>query len=141
MDENKIVSDIKEDDLNKTLYKIKELKFDVKEIKNELNLDIEIYKKYKENHIIILLNGKFYTFHPQSRIIQFIDGKNVTEKFIYSNKNLAETLDSLKFKSFTIDKEGKSFDSIESEISKEEINSIFEDKSMVGIIILKTERN
>ena len=139
MDENKIVSDIKEDDLNKTLYKIKELKFDVKEIKNELNLDIEIYKKYKENHIIILLNGKFYTFHPQSRIIQFIDGKNVTEKFIYSNKNLAETLDSLKFKSFTIDKEGKSFDSIESEISKEEINSIFEDKSIIKITKITSE--
>ena len=43
MDKIKIFTDEKEDDLNNnTLYKIKELKFDVKEIKKNLGLDIKI---------------------------------------------------------------------------------------------------
>ena len=63
-------------------------------------------------------------------MIQFIEGKNMKGKFIYSKNNLAETFDELKFKLFTFDKEEKTFDSIESEIGKEEIYSIFEDKSI-----------
>lgn len=70
MDENKIVSDIKEDDLNKTLYKIKELKFDVKEIKNELNLDMNID-----------INLKSGVFELRSLLRNFYeDSKDLSEK-------------------------------------------------------------
>lgn len=70
MDENKIVSDIKEDVLNKTLYKIKELKFDVKEIKNELNLDMNID-----------INLKSGVFELRSLLRNFYeDSKDLSEK-------------------------------------------------------------
>ena len=70
MDENKIASDIKEDDLNKTLYKIKELKFDVKEIKNELNLDMNID-----------INLKSGVFELRSLLRNFYeDSKDLSEK-------------------------------------------------------------
>ena len=139
MDENIIDSEIEEDDLNDTLYKIKELKFDVKEIKNKLGLEIEIYKKYEENYQIVLLKGKYYDFFPQSRMMQFIEGKNVTEKFIYSSENLIETLQKLKFNLFTVDEKEKYFDSIESEIGTEEINSIFENESIIKITKITSE--
>ena len=132
MDKIKIFTDEKEDDLNNnTLYKIKELKFNVEEIKNNLGLEIMISKKYDEDHQIVIYKDKSYEFYPPSRIIQFIDGENVIEKFIYSKNNLAETLNELNFKSFTVDGKGKSFDLFESEIGKKEINRIFKDKSMV----------
>ena len=144
MDKNIIDSEIEEEeeeeeDLKDTLYKIKELKFDVKEIKNKLGLEIEIYKKYVKDYQIVLLKGKYYDFFPQSRMMQFIDGKNVTEKFIYSSENLAETLQKLKFNLFTVDEKGKSFDSIESEIGTEEINSIFENESIIKITKITSE--
>ena len=70
MDENKIFSEIKEDDLNKTLYKIKELKFDVKEIKNELNLDMNID-----------INLKSGVFELRSLLRNFYeDSKDLSEK-------------------------------------------------------------
>ena len=140
MDKNIKDSEIKEDDLNNNiLYKIKELKFDVKEIKKNLGLDIKIYKKYSEDKQVVILKDKFYEIYPQSRIIKFIDGKNVTEKFIYSKKNLAKTLDELNFKLFSVDEKEKYFDSIESEIGKKEINSIFEDKSIIKITKISSE--
>ena len=140
MDKIKIFTDEKEDDLNNnTLYKIKELKFDVEEIKNNLGLEIMISKKYDEDHQIVIYKDKSYEFYPPSRIIQFIDGENVIEKFIYSKNNLAETLNELNFKSFTVDGKVKSFDLFESEIGKKEINRIFKDKSIIKIIKITSE--
>ena len=134
--------EIKQDenkDIDNILYKIKELKFNKKKVKEQLNIDIDILKDYGKNNVWLDLNGSSYHIFPEARKIQFIDGKKVTEKFVYSKNNLSDIISSLKFKLFTVNIDGNSFDSIESEIAQKEINEIFETESINQITKINSE--
>ena len=126
-------------DIDKILYSMKELNFDKKKVKRNLNLDIYIDKYYGRNDILLILNDVSYRILPEARKIKFIDGKNVTEKFVFSNYNLKEILNKLEFKLFTINSGDNSYDSIETEIAQQEIYDIFANISVNQITKINSE--
>ena len=126
-------------DIDKILYSMKELNFDKKKVKRNLNLDIYIDKYYGRNDILLILNDVSYRILPEARKIKFIDGKNVTEKFVFSNYNLKEILNKLEFKLFTINSVDNSYDSIETEIAQQEIYDIFANISINQITKINSE--
>ena len=127
-------------DIDKTLYLIKELNFDKNKVKKDLDLDFEIDKYYDKNDVVIILNGVSYHIFSEARKIQFINGANVIEKFVYSDSNLSEILKKLGFELFTFSgNEDNSYDSIESQIGQEEIYNIFKNTSINQIIKINSE--
>ena len=138
---NKEIKNNEAQDIDIILYSIKQLNFDQKKVKEKLNLDFSIYKYYDKNNFIIKLNGAFYHIFPEARKIQFIDGKMLIEKFIYSKINLEDVLKELEFKFFTFNTTDNSYDFIESEIGKTEIYEIFKDISINQIIKINPLKN
>ena len=139
-EEKEINNDLDKDfDIDKTLFSIKQLQFNVDKVKQKLNLDIKILKNYGGDYVIFKLKNKKYRILPQARMMKFVEGKNVTEKFIYSKQKLRKTLNDLKFKLFIVYQNEKYFDSIDSEIAKEEINDIFDDPSINQIIKINSD--
>ena len=127
-------------DIDKTLYLIKELNFDKNKVKKDLDLDFEIDKYYDKNDVVIILNGVSYHIFSEARKIQFINGTNVIEKFVYSDSNLSEILKKLGFEFFTFSgNEDNSYDSIESQIGQEEIYNIFKNASINQITKINSE--
>ena len=138
---NKEIKNNEAQDIDIILYSIKQLNFDQKKVKEKLNLDFSIYKYYDKNNFIIKLNGAFYHIFPEARKIQFIDGKMLIEKFIYSKINLEDVLKELEFKFFTFNTTDNSYDFIESEIGKTEIYEIFKDISINKITKINPLKN
>ena len=138
---NKEIKNNEAQDIDIILYSIKQLNFDQKKVKEKLNLDFSIYKYYDKNNFIIKLNGAFYHIFPEARKIQFIDGKMLIEKFIYSKINLEDVLKELEFKFFTFNTTDNSYDFIESEIGKTEIYEIFKDISINQITKINPLKN
>ena len=139
---NKEIKNNEAQDIDIILYSIKQLNFDQKKVKEKLNLDFSTHKHYDKNNFIIKLNGAFYHIFPEARKIQFIDGKMLIEKFIYSKINLEDVLKELEFKFFTFNTTDNSYyDSIESEIGLKEIYEIFKDISINQIIKINPLKN
>ena len=126
-------------DIDKTLYLIKELEFDIEKVKNDLCLEIDIEKYYDKNNVVIILNDVYYHIYPEARKIQFINGDNIVEKFVYSDNNLSEILNQLEFKLFTVNTNDNSYDSIDSQIGQKEIYDIFKKVSINQIIKINSE--
>ena len=72
-------------------------------------------------------------------MIQFINGKEIIEKFIYSIDSLKETLAELQFKSFIVNDEENLSDSIDSEISDEEFKDIFLNENITKITKIQSD--
>ena len=138
---NKEIKNDEAQDIDKILYSIKQLNFDQKKVKEKLNLDFSIYKYYDKNNFIINLNGAPYHIFPEARKIQFIDGKKLIEKFVYSKINLEDVLKELEFKFFTFNTTDNSYDFIESEIGLKEIYDIFKDISINKITKINPLKN
>ena len=132
---------IQELNIDQMLYIIKKNKFEINEIKQKLNekVEFQIVLRYTENYAVIKLNDKIYEIKPESRMIQFINGKEIIEKFIYSIDSLKETLAELQFKSFIVNDEENLSDSIDSEISDEEFKDIFLNENITKITKIQSD--
>ena len=132
---------IQELNIDQMLYIIKKNKFEINEIKQKLNekVKFQIILQYKENYALIKLNDKTYEIKPESRMIQFINGKEIIEKFIYSIDSLKETLAELQFKSFIVNDEENLSDSIDSEISDKEFKDIFVNENITKITKIQSD--
>ena len=121
------------------LYLIKQYKFKKDIIKQKLNLDIDLVCDINEESAIIELNGKYYEIMENSRIINFKDGHESKEIFIYSENHLKEVLNKLGFKAFNISIEDEnSWDSLDSENNNNEIHNIFINTKIITIYKDKT---
>ena len=62
-EEKEINNDLDKDfDIDKTLFSIKQLQFNVDKVKQKLNLDIKILKNYEKDYVIFKLNKKNIEF-------------------------------------------------------------------------------
>ena len=122
------------DELERKLYFIKKNNYIFNDkFKEEFKFVFSLISKDKdENNVLILLNNEKYLIEKESRIIDFIIDGQIIKKFIYSYNYLKKVFKSLKIEYYS-SKNEKLDDSLDSEISEEEILNIFKNENIKTI--------
>ena len=119
----------KEFEIEKILCLIKDSNFDINDVKQKLNMDLDIKITLSfAKSALVKIGNEFYDVRPESRVFNFKDGEKCKKIFIYSESHLKEILNKLQFKTFNISNEDE--DSLDSENNYNEIHNIFENNKI-----------
>ena len=123
--------------LERKLYCIKENNFTLDQhFKDICNFEFEVWEQ-DSTDCYILLDGEGYLIYQNSRIIDFIVDGESNKKFIYSSEYLKKVFDELQIEYYSI-KEEKLDNSLDSQVSDEEILNIFENQEIKTIYKIKS---
>ena len=123
--------------VERKLYCIKENNFIFnEEFKNILGFEFQVYCKYELNYYICL-DGQKYCVGEESRIIDFIIEGESNKRFIYSLEYLKKVFYEFKIEYYSI-KDEKLDNSLDSQISDEEILNIFTNTEIKSIYRIKS---
>ena len=123
--------------VERKLYCIKENNFIFnEEFKNILGFEFQVYCRSEINYYICL-DGQKYCVGEESRIIDFIIEGESNKRFIYSLEYLKKVFYEFKIEYYSI-KDEKLDNSLDSQISDEEILNIFTNTEIKSIYRIKS---
>lgn len=123
--------------IERKLYCIKENNFIFnEEFKNIFGFEFQVYYSNKLKYYICLDDQKYFV-GEESRIIDFIIEGGSNKRFIYSVEYLKDVFDEFKIEYYSFNDE-KLDNSLDSQISDEEIYNIFSNKEIKKIYRIKS---
>jgi hypothetical protein len=122
-----------ENKIEKQLYCLKAFNYNLnEELKKEFKFECDISIAHKQNTHFVTLGNKTFFIEKKARIISFVINEKYYKRFIYSCDYLTKVIKELNIEYYSTTK-NKLDNSLESEISEDNIYELFNQESITNI--------
>ena len=122
-----------ENKIEKQLYCLKAFNYNLnEELKKEFKFECDISIAHKQNTHYVTLGNKTFLIEKKARIISFVINEKYYKRFIYSCDYLTKVIKELNIEYYSTTK-NKLDNSLESEISEDNIYELFNQESITNI--------